>query len=189
MFKELANRFHTHSTVPVCVGFIAAVRVGRALGANKPRAAKSAYLSALSLGLLAATIISLTLVWLRAELPLFFSKDPKVTDQVTMLMPLVALISAIDNAAITSTGTLRGMGRQYFSATTNILGLVVCGLGSATVMVLYLHWGLWGIWLGLLAGVCIVTGSQVAYLSFIVGFAEWLGSLTRGGGLQMFDTD
>lgn len=162
---------HAHSTVPVCVGFIAAVRVGRALGSNSGRRAKAAYMSAVTVGLMCAFVISLTMVWLRYELPLFFSKDPNVTDQVTSLMPLVALISFIDNAAITSTGALRGMGKQHFSATTNILGLVVCGLGSASVMVLVFHWGLWGIWIGLLGGTILVTLPQVTYLSFIVGFS------------------
>ncbi|KAI9024725.1 mate-domain-containing protein [Hyaloraphidium curvatum] len=155
-------------TFPVCVAFVAAVRVGRALGANKYRAAKKGYISAIGLGMVGAIAISSTMVGLRFELPLFFSDDAKVIEQVSAVLPLVAVISAIDNSAIISTGVLRGMGKQYFSAITNIGGLVLCGLGSACIMVLVLNYKLWGIWIGLLIGTVIVTGSQVGYLSLVV---------------------
>lgn len=159
-------------TVPVCIGFIAAVRVGRALGSNHPAGAKSAFLSSLLLGLLLASVISTLLVALRTQLPLFFSSDPAVINPVTTLLPLVALISWIDNAAISTTGVLRGLGKQHLSAFSNILGLVVLGLGSACVMVLRFGWGLWGIWGGLLAGTIAVAGGQTIYLTVIVDWKK-----------------
>lgn len=148
--------------VPLAVSSAGAVRVGQALGAADPEAARRAGWTALLVGgtFMAFSATSF-LAFPRAIFSVFTGEAAVVTVGVGLLR-IAAAFQLFDGVQIVATGVLRGSGDTRTSMFTSIVAYWVIGLPLAWVMCFTLGFGVDGLWVGLTSGLVFAAFALVA---------------------------
>jgi MATE family multidrug resistance protein len=142
--------------VPLGVSAAAAVSVGHAIGAGDPARARRAGWLALALGtgfmLLAAVVFFL------APRPLIalYTRDPQVLAVGPSLLWLAAAFQIFDGIQTVCTGALRGLGETRFPMVANFVGYWILGLPLGISLCFGLHWGIYGLWIGLTLALVVI---------------------------------
>lgn len=146
-------------TTMVALGCNAAisVRVSNELGAGHPRTAKFAILVVVISSFFISLVLSLILVLGRRQYPALFSSNPEVKQQVYALTPLLAVCIVINNVQPVLSGVAIGAGWQAFVAYVNIGCYYVFGVPLGLILGYVLHFGVKGIWCGMLSGTVVQT--------------------------------
>ena len=135
--------------VPLGVSAAAAVSVGHAVGAGDPHRARRAGWLALGLG--TSFMLLAAVVFLVAPRPLIalYTRDPRVLAVGPSLLWIAAAFQIFDGIQTVCTGALRGLGETRMPMFANLIGYWVLGLPLGLALCFVLHWGIYGLWIGL----------------------------------------
>jgi MATE family multidrug resistance protein len=142
--------------VPLGVGAAAAVSVGHAIGAGDADRARRAGWLALALG--TAFMLCAAVVFLVAPGPLIalYTRDPQVMAVGPGLLYLAAAFQIFDGIQTVCTGALRGLGETRAPMIANLVGYWVIGLPLGLTLCFVLHWGIYGLWIGLTLALIVI---------------------------------
>jgi MATE family multidrug resistance protein len=148
--------------VPLGVASAAAVSVGHAVGAGDPARARRAGWMALGLG--TSFMLLAALVFFVAPGPLIalYTRDPRVMAVGPSLLGLAAIFQIFDGIQTVSTGALRGLGETRVPMLANLVGYWVLGLPLGLTLCFVLHWGIYGLWIGLTAALILIATTLLA---------------------------
>lgn len=141
--------------VPLGMSSAGAVLVGQAIGRGAPREAKRAGWH--TIGLAAAFMSVMAVVLLAAPGPFLgaFTKNTEVLALATQLLFAAAIFQIFDGIQVTSTGVLRGAGNTRTPMFANLMAHWLVGLPTGYFLCFSLGFGVYGLWLGLSAGLII----------------------------------
>jgi MATE family multidrug resistance protein len=146
--------------IPYALSQAATVRVGYAVGAQQPEAARRAGYVAIWLGmgwmLIGATVMLaapglLTSIYLDAADP----ANAGATRLAAALFVIAAVFQIVDGTQVTTQGALRGLKDTTVPMVICGLGYWVFGLGSGVTMGFALGFGAQGLWWGLAIGLAV----------------------------------
>jgi MATE family multidrug resistance protein len=148
--------------VPLGISAAAAVSVGHAVGAGDGARARRAGWLALGLG--TSFMLLAAVVFLVAPGPLIalYTRDPQVMAVGPSLLGLAAAFQICDGIQTVSTGALRGLGETRVPMLANLVGYWVLGLPLGLGLCFLLHWGIYGLWIGLLLALFIIAATLLA---------------------------
>ena len=148
--------------VPLGIASAAAVSVGHAVGAGDPERARRAGWLALGLG--TGFMLLAALVFLTAPGPLIalYTRDSEVMALGRRLLWVVAAFEIFDGIQTVSTGALRGLGETRVPMLANLVGYWVLGLPLGLTLCFVIHWGIYGLWIGLLAALIVIAATLLA---------------------------
>jgi len=148
--------------VPLGVSAAAAVSVGHAVGAGDPERARRAGWLALGLG--TSFMLLAAIVFVAAPVPLIalYTRDAQVMAVGPSLLGLAAAFQIFDGIQTVSTGALRGLGETRVAMVANLVGYWVLGLPLGLTLCFVLHWGIYGLWIGLLLALLIIASTLLA---------------------------
>jgi multidrug resistance protein, MATE family len=142
--------------VPLGVSAAAAVSVGHAIGAgDRDRARRAGWLA---LGLGTSFMLLAAVVFFIAPRPLIalYTSDPRVLAVGPSLLGLAAAFQIFDGIQTVSTGALRGLGETRFPMIANFVGYWILGLPLGIFLCFGLHWGIYGLWIGLTLALIVI---------------------------------
>ncbi|MFZ0746830.1 MAG: MATE family efflux transporter [Terracidiphilus sp.] len=148
--------------VPLGVSAAAAVSVGHAVGAGDPERARRAGWLALGLG--TSFMLLAAVVFLVAPKPLIelYTHDPRVLALGPALLWLAAAFQIFDGIQTVCTGALRGLGETRVPMFANFVGYWVLGLPLGLILCFVLHWGIYGMWIGLTLALIVISLTLLA---------------------------
>jgi MATE family multidrug resistance protein len=127
--------------VPLGISAAAAVSVGHAVGAGDPERARRA-------GWLAP-----------GPLIALYTLDPRVMAVGPRLLGLAAAFQIFDGIQTVSTGALRGLGETRIPMLANLVGYWILGLPLGLTLCFALHWGIYGLWIGLTLALIVIAAT------------------------------
>ncbi|MGD0800433.1 MAG: MATE family efflux transporter [Terracidiphilus sp.] len=142
--------------VPLGISSAAAVSVGHAVGAgDPPRARRDGWLA---LGLGVSFMLMAAIVFFTEPGPLIalYTSDPQVMAVGPGLLGLAATFQIFDGIQTVSTGALRGLGETRVPMLANLVGYWVLGLPLGLTLCFVFHWGIYGLWIGLLLALIVI---------------------------------
>jgi multidrug resistance protein, MATE family len=146
--------------IPYALSQAATVRVGYAVGAGQPEAARRAGYVAVWLGIgwmmLAATVMLiapglLTSIYLEGT----EADNAAVIELAASLFVIAAIFQIVDGTQVTTQGALRGLKDTTVPMVICGLGYWVFGLGSGVAMGFWMGFGAKGLWWGLAIGLAV----------------------------------
>lgn len=143
--------------VPLAIGSCASIRVSTLLGSEGPKLAiRSGWI-----GVVMATapmVISGVAMYLFPEVFLqAFTSDLAVINAAIAIMFLGALFQVFDGLQVGAAGALRGIGKTKRPLYGNLIGHYLVGLPVGITLAYHYDMGIWGLWLGLSAGLAAVS--------------------------------
>jgi MATE family multidrug resistance protein len=142
--------------VPLGIAAAAAVSVGHAIGAGDRARARRAGWLALGLGTSFMLLAALAFFLWPGPLIELFSRDPRVLAVGPGLLGIVACFEVFDGIQTVSTGALRGLGETQAPMWANLIAYFVLGLPLGFFLCFGLHWGIYGLWIGLTVALVFV---------------------------------
>jgi MATE family multidrug resistance protein len=145
--------------VPLGVSAAAAVSVGHAVGAGDLERARRAGWIALALGV--GFMLMAAVVFLLAPVPLIalYTRNPQVMALGPSLLWIAAAFQIFDGTQTVSTGALRGLGETRIPMLANLVGYWVLGLPLGLTLCFVLHWGIYGMWIGLTLALIVIASA------------------------------
>jgi MATE family, multidrug efflux pump len=142
--------------VPLGMSAAAAVSVGHALGANDPSRARRVGWMAIILG--TGFMFMAAIVFLLAPRPLIalYTRDSRVLAEGPALLYLAGAFQIFDGIQTVSTGALRGLGQTRVPMIANFVGYWILGLPLGLSLCFALHWGIYGLWIGLTLALIVI---------------------------------
>ncbi len=142
--------------VPLGMSAAAAVSVGHAMGAGDPDRARRAGWMAMALG--TCFMLMAAIVFLIAPAPLIalYTRDPRVLAEGPTLLYVAAAFQIFDGIQTVSTGALRGLGETRVPMIANFVGYWILGLPLGLLLCFGLHWGIYGLWIGLTLALIVI---------------------------------
>ena len=146
--------------MPYALSQAATVRVGYAVGAGQPEAARRAGYVAVWLGIgwmmiAAATMLLvpgfLTSIYLDRSL----AENASAVELAASLFVIAAIFQIVDGTQVTTQGALRGLKDTTVPMVICGLGYWVFGLGSGVTMGFFMGFGAKGLWWGLAVGLAV----------------------------------
>jgi multidrug resistance protein, MATE family len=100
-----------------------------------------------------------------------FSDEPDLVDEVSRILPLVALFQIVDGVGAVTGAILRAKGQQDIGALLSLVGYYVIGIPFGLVLGFKVGLGLIGLWVGLMVALVFVAGiglycEPFLYISF-----------------------
>jgi MATE family multidrug resistance protein len=146
--------------IPYALSQAATVRVGYAVGAQQPEAARRAGYMAIWLGIAWMMVGATTMLTVPNLLTAIYLKlsDPANGGAVRMaasLFVIAAIFQIVDGTQVTTQGALRGLKDTTMPMVICGLGYWVFGLGSGVTMGFVLGYGATGLWWGLAIGLAV----------------------------------
>ncbi|MBA4099691.1 MAG: hypothetical protein C0484_23335 [Rhodospirillum sp.] len=146
--------------IPYALSQAATVRVGYAVGAGQPEAARRAGYVAVWLGmgwmmLAAATMLIAPtfLTWIYMDLSV--PANASAAQLAASLFVIAAIFQIVDGTQVTTQGALRGLKDTTMPMVICGLGYWVFGLGSGAIMGFWMGFGAKGLWWGLAVGLAV----------------------------------
>jgi multidrug resistance protein, MATE family len=149
--------------VPLGIASAGAVRVGNRVGAGDPQGAARAGWTALALGGLFMSAVSLLFVIMPEAFIGVFSPGPAVLALGASLLLIAAVFQLLDGLQAVATGVLRGLGETRIPMRVNLVGHWFIGLPLGYGLCFMLGAGVRGLWIGLSAGL-IVCGTILTWV-------------------------
>lgn len=145
--------------VPLGMSAAAAVGVGHAIGAGDAHRARRAGWMAMWLGtgfMLCAAVVFLVVP---RPLIMLYTHDPQVLSEGPKLLYLAAVFQIFDGIQTVSTGALRGLGETRVPMLANLVGYWLLGLPLGLSLCFLLHWGIYGLWIGLTLALIVIAST------------------------------
>ncbi|MDE0147511.1 MAG: MATE family efflux transporter [Rhodospirillaceae bacterium] len=165
--------------VPMGIGQAATVRVGQALGRRDPAGIRRAGFSALGIGIVFMSAMSLLIALFPATLAgLFLDRgmagSAEVLALAASLLYVAAAFQIVDGMQAIAAGALRGLNDTRIPMVAAAVGYWIIGFGIGWTLGFAAGWGAVGIWIGLALGLA----------STAVFFVTRFNRMTRSGTLS-----
>ncbi|KAA8532618.1 hypothetical protein F0562_032566 [Nyssa sinensis] len=161
--------------IPYGLGAVVSTRVSNELGAGNPRRARVSVFAVMSLAIIEAIIVSLTLFASRRVFGCAFSNEREVVNYVTTMAPLVCLSAILDSLQAVLSGVARGCGWQHMGAYLNLAAFYLFGIPIAAILGFWVKLRGKGIWIGIQAGLIL----QTILFSIITCCINWEKQATK----------
>ena len=142
--------------VPLGMSAAAAVSVGHAVGAGDPGRARRAGWLALGLGTGFMLFAAVVFLIVPRPLIMLYTQDPSVLVEGPTLLYVAAAFQIFDGIQTVSTGALRGLGETRVPMIANFVGYWIFGLPLGFFLCFGLHWGVYGLWIGLTLALIVI---------------------------------
>ncbi|XP_066492561.1 multidrug and toxin extrusion protein 2-like [Tiliqua scincoides] len=136
--------------IPYGVSSAVSVLVGNALGAGNTEEARKASVVSILCTVCFFFLVGIILVSTKNILAYVFISEEEVVELVAWVMPVYICFHLFEALCCTTSGILRGTGKQKLGAIFNALGYYVVGLPVAVVLLFVAKIGLIGLWLSML---------------------------------------
>jgi MATE family multidrug resistance protein len=145
--------------VPLGVSAAAAVSVGHAVGAGDPHRALRAGWLAQAIG--ASFMLMAAMAFFVIPVPLIklYTSDPRVLVVGPSLLGIAAAFQIFDGIQTIATGSLRGLGETRVPMFANLVGYWILGLPLGFALCFGLHWGVYGMWIGLTLALIVISST------------------------------
>ncbi|ATY65309.1 MATE efflux family [Cordyceps militaris] len=150
--------------IPFPMSIAASTRVANLIGAGLVDAAKITAKVTFWLAASISIFNFFVFVLFRYQLPLLFTNDKEVIGLVAQVMPAVAIMQVFDGLSAGAHGLLRGIGKQAIGGPINLIAYYLVSLPLSIGLAFGLGWRLEGLWIGVTAGLLIVTVIEYLYL-------------------------
>jgi MATE family multidrug resistance protein len=144
------------------IGNAGSVRVGWAVGAGKPEAARRSGLTAFVAGIGFMSFSALVFFTLPALLARGMTSEASVVSATVPLLAVAAVFQLSDGVQGVGAGVLRGLGDSHFTFYANVLGHYAIGLPVALYLGFTRALGITGVWWGLCVGLTAVAIALVS---------------------------
>jgi multidrug resistance protein, MATE family len=146
--------------VQLGIALATTVRVGHAVGRNDPPAVRRAGFTAMLLGIVLATTLTLIVIVWRSAIGLIFlgaaAADAQATiDLVATLLVVGATLFITDGLQTIAAGALRGMKDTRVPLVFALIGYWLVGFPSAWVLAFHAGLGAVGVWIGISVGTSV----------------------------------
>ncbi|PKA61562.1 MATE efflux family protein 7 [Apostasia shenzhenica] len=156
-------------TIPIGVSAAVSTRVSNELGAENPRAAKLAILTAASTVITEGLIVGLAMIAGRNIWGHAYSNETQVVNAIASMMPWIALSHCIDGLQCVLLGTIRGCGRQKIGAFVCLCSYYMVGIPASILIGFVFNKKVKGLWIG---NICAIVVQNVVLLVITV-FTNW----------------
>ncbi|XP_029142388.1 multidrug and toxin extrusion protein 1-like [Protobothrops mucrosquamatus] len=150
--------------IPFGIGASTSVRVGNALGAGKAEEARRSSVVAIFCTVGFVVLMCLAMIASKDVLAYIFTSEKEVVDLVGYVMPVYIAFHLFEALCATTSGVLRGTGRQKLGAIFNMLGYYTVGLPLGVVLLFVAKIGMIGFWLGMLICTLIPCFCSITYI-------------------------
>lgn len=152
-------------TLPMALAAAASTRVGKELGAERPKKAKLVAAVALALSLAASVAGVLWTTVGKTAWAALYTADDETLKLAAAVLPIVGLCELANCPQTTGCGVLRGTARPAVGAAINFYSFYLVGAPVALVMAFFLDMGFVGLCYGLLAAqlTCAISIGAVIY--------------------------
>lgn len=157
------------TTVSLGISVAASHRIGALLGAGKSREASRAMATPYLLSLVVGVFEFLAIILVRKSYGRLFTSDEAVIRKTAQVLPLMAGFQVLDLANGGAGGILRGAGKNHVSGACNLLAYYGVGLTTAWFLCFRKHYGVFGLWAGIITG----SGALLGLQSFCVLSLPW----------------
>jgi MATE family multidrug resistance protein len=168
--------------LPLALGMAATIRVGFNIGARELSLARKTSGVAMKASLGVAIVAGILIVILREWIASLYSNDPDVIALASSLMIFVAIYQIFDDTQATALGVLRGYKDTQAPMWITLFGYWIIGLPVGYTLgfgLLSDAMGIYGFWIGLLAGLAVVSGLINLRLWFISEDADLINRLSQ----------
>jgi MATE family multidrug resistance protein len=86
-------------------------------------------------------------------------RDPRVLAEGPALLYVAAAFQIFDGIQTVSTGALRGLGQTRAPMIANFVGYWILGLPLGLTLCFALHWGIYGLWIGLTLALIVIAST------------------------------
>ncbi|PKA46627.1 Protein transparent TESTA 12 [Apostasia shenzhenica] len=155
----------------VFIGINAAisVRVSNELGSGRPRATMHAVFVVVATSLVIGLVCMIIILAARDYFPIIFTSDKELQHAVTKIAHLLGITMVLNSIQPVISGVAVGSGWQGLVAAINLGCYYIFGLPLGFLLGYGMHWGVQGIWVGMLCG----TALQTLILLYIVWKTNW----------------
>ncbi|MFZ0395490.1 MAG: MATE family efflux transporter, partial [Terracidiphilus sp.] len=88
-----------------------------------------------------------------------YTRDPRVMAVGPSLLWIAAAFQIFDGIQTVSTGALRGLGETRAPMVANFVGYWILGLPLGFVLCFAMHWGIYGLWIGLTLALIVIAAA------------------------------
>jgi len=134
----------------------ATIRVSSAFGKNDWKSVKRAGITAISMGAMIMGLFGVIFILFRHMLPWIYVDDIAVVGITSKLLIIAAIFQIFDGIQAVAQGVLRGVMSVRFPMITAIMAYWVIGLPVGYFLGFYCHYGVYGVWMGLAAGIILM---------------------------------
>ncbi|XP_053130693.1 multidrug and toxin extrusion protein 1 isoform X2 [Hemicordylus capensis] len=136
--------------IPFGISTAASVLVGNALGAGDVEKAKKSTVVSFLCTVCFVIQMGILLGATKDVLAYVFTSDEEVVELVAWVMPIYIIFHLFEALCCTTSGILRGTGKQKLGAIFNAIGYYGVGLPVGIVLVFVAKMGVLGLWLGMI---------------------------------------
>eukprot|EP01138_Halocafeteria_seosinensis_P002235 gb/GECG01002287.1/.p1 GENE.gb/GECG01002287.1/~~gb/GECG01002287.1/.p1 ORF type:complete len:569 (+),score=68.14 gb/GECG01002287.1/:1-1707(+) len=154
---------------PLGLSVAVGIRVGHAIGDQRPKDAKESTLIGYVLGIMYSILNGIVVIGCRKYWAFIFSSQESVVALTAKTLPVLAVFNLFDANQCVLSGVLRGVGRQALGATINFFSYCIIGLPVAYALALPEELGLSGVW----GGATIGAATASVLLSLTVALQNW----------------
>lgn len=142
--------------VPLGISSAAAVRVGQAIGRRDPAAARDAGNTAILLGAIFMSLMSVCLLAFPRLIAHLYTYDETIIRSAISLLAAGAAFQLFDGIQTVATGAMRGSGDTRTPLLCHFSGYWLIGVPLGAYLCFKLHWGALGLWIGLSISLIII---------------------------------
>lgn len=150
--------------IPFPMSIAASTRVANLIGAGLVDASRVTARVTFWLACILGMSNLIFFVVFRYHLPLLFTNDEGVIALVAQVMPAVAFMQVFDGLSAGAHGLLRGIGKQSIGGPANLFAYYFISLPLSIGLAFGLGMKLEGLWLGVTAGLVVVSLIEYIYL-------------------------
>ncbi|CAN8255990.1 unnamed protein product [Cochlearia groenlandica] len=155
----------------LCLGLLGAacVRVANELGKGDADAVRFSIKVVLVVSAVIGVICSTLCLAFSGQISYLFSDSHKVSDAVADLSIVLSISILLNIIQPILSGVAIGAGKQSIVALVNLASYYAIGVPFGSLLIFVLHFGVKGLWSGMLAGV----GIQTLVLSYVIYKTNW----------------
>ncbi|MDD4504305.1 MAG: MATE family efflux transporter [Clostridiaceae bacterium] len=128
-------------------GIAAASLVGRSLGASEFSKAEDYAKETRKMGSMISTFMAVIFFFFGPQLVGLYSKDPKIIENASMALKIIALVQPFQSSQLILSGGLRGAGDTFWPLAGTFVGVLLIRVVLAHVFVNIFGYGLTGAWM------------------------------------------
>jgi MATE family multidrug resistance protein len=141
--------------IPLSVNSATTIHVGHLLGAGDTRGARRGAFTGISLGVGVMAVSALVMVFAGARIAGLYTRDAQVAALATTLLLYAAAFQIADGAQVCTAGALRGYKDTRVPLIANLFAYWGIGFPLAWWFGVTQARGAPGVWIGLIAGLCV----------------------------------
>nr|XP_028563669.1 multidrug and toxin extrusion protein 1-like isoform X1 [Podarcis muralis] len=150
--------------IPFGISASVSVLVGNALGAGNFEEARKSFVVSILCTVFFFLLMGTLTASTKDVLAYIFTSDEEVVELVAKVIPVYVAFHFFEALCCTTSGVLRGTGKQKLGAIFNAVGYYAVGLPVAIVLVFVAKMGLIGLWLGMLICALIPCICSITYI-------------------------